>query len=135
MQITIPPGPRLGDLVIDQTAEQCGTRDTDLLLAWAEDEGTPLDENRVKTRWPQHTRLQQLGPNLFLIATTEPDKTTTNPIPAQTPDDPPREVTVLLTAAHDAGNRHAEASALTDLGILCMHSTTLKMPSLFWSKP
>ena len=38
------------------------------MLAWAEEESAPLDELRVRARWPQAQRLQQVGTNLFLVA-------------------------------------------------------------------
>ena len=49
-------------------AEQCGDRQAGLMLAWAEDVLAPLDEPRVRARWPQAQRLQQVGTNLFLVA-------------------------------------------------------------------
>src|SRR5437016_674285 len=36
-----------------KTAEQVGGRCSDLVLAWAEDEASPFDEARIKSRWPQ----------------------------------------------------------------------------------
>ena len=49
-------------------AEQWGERQADLMLAWAEDVSAPLDEPRVRARWPQAQRLQEVGTNLFLVA-------------------------------------------------------------------
>jgi hypothetical protein len=48
-------------------AEQCGERRADLLMAWVEEGSAPLDEPRVRARWPQAQRLQQVGTNLFLV--------------------------------------------------------------------
>jgi len=50
-----------------ETAEQCGERQTNLLLVWAEDEGQPVNEARIRKNWPQNVRLQTLGPGLFLL--------------------------------------------------------------------
>jgi hypothetical protein len=51
-----------------ESAEQCGERQTDLLLVWAEDEASTLDDAAVRSRWPESERLQKLGKNLFLLA-------------------------------------------------------------------
>jgi hypothetical protein len=49
-------------------AEQWGEREAGLMLAWAEDGADPLDERRVRARWPQAQRLQEVGTNLFLVS-------------------------------------------------------------------
>ena len=52
-------------------AEQWGERQAGLILAWAEDGAGPLDERRVRARWPQAQRLQEVGTNLFLVAAAD----------------------------------------------------------------
>jgi hypothetical protein len=49
-------------------AEQWGERQAGLILAWAEDGAAPLDEPRARARWPQAQRLQEVGPELFLVS-------------------------------------------------------------------
>jgi hypothetical protein len=46
-----------------ERVEQCGERQTDLLLVWAKEDTTALDEPWLRSRWPQSTRTQQLGRN------------------------------------------------------------------------
>src|SRR5262249_54863247 len=60
-------------------AVQCGARQTDLLLAWA---AAPLDEARVRDRWPRATRIDRLGPALFLVAGVSPEALPTGAHPA-----------------------------------------------------
>jgi tetratricopeptide (TPR) repeat protein len=102
-----------------EPAEQCGERESDLLLAWTEDEAAALDEPQLAARWPNNTRLKKLGNNLFLVSgiTTAPASSETEPTP---PQGQPREVAErLLAVARQKGDRSAEVSALTDLGIVC----------------
>src|SRR5262249_21307183 len=102
-----------------EPAEQCGERESNLLLAWAEDETSGLDEPRLAARWPSSTRCQQLAKNLFLVSGIE--RATASPEAEPTPPQgQPREVAEhLLAAARQKGDRRAAVSALTDLGIVC----------------
>ena len=50
-----------------ELAEPCGERAAGLLLVWAEDNGEPLDEARIKSRWPEAQQCRRLGPNLLLV--------------------------------------------------------------------
>jgi tetratricopeptide (TPR) repeat protein len=108
-----------------ETAQQQGERQADLLLAWAEDESTPLDETRLRARWPEGKRFQRIGKNLFLVGGIEPQAAAGEP--AQPPQVNPREqAEQLLAAARQAGDRSREASALTDLGIVCQRGGEYK---------
>jgi tetratricopeptide (TPR) repeat protein len=49
------------------TAEQCGERQTDLWLVWGNPNSPPLDLALVQSRWPGSSRIEPLGPNLFLV--------------------------------------------------------------------
>jgi tetratricopeptide (TPR) repeat protein len=49
------------------TAEQCGERQSDLWLVWATSNNPPLELANVQTRWPGSSRIEQLGPTLFLV--------------------------------------------------------------------
>jgi tetratricopeptide (TPR) repeat protein len=105
-------------------AEQCGERASDLMLVWAQDESAPLDEARLRARWPEGRRFRKLGPNLFLVdglsapkagGESAPDP----PLPA--PDiSPRRHAEELLAAARRGGDRTREAAAMTDLGIILL---------------
>lgn len=103
-----------------QSAEQTGERQSDLLLAWAAEGAAPLDEARLKARWPQCRRIQRLGQNLFLVGGVAEASSTTDLGPAQPPK-ACKHAQDLLAAARKAGDRAAEASALIDLGAVTYH--------------
>src|SRR5262249_6336917 len=65
-------GDQVWTLPNGEAAEQCGERQTDLVLAWSEDEAGPLDETRLRSRWPQGQRFQPIARNLFLVSGVEP---------------------------------------------------------------
>jgi tetratricopeptide (TPR) repeat protein len=90
------------------------------VLAWAEDGTTPLDEARVKSRWPQAKGFQQVGKNLFLVSGVQPDGARSGPAPAPSLGCPRAQGEQLLAAARGVGDRRGEATALTDLGIMSM---------------
>jgi hypothetical protein len=50
-----------------ETTEQCGERQTDVMLVWADGEANCLDESSLRTRWPGSTRVQPLGRNLSIF--------------------------------------------------------------------
>jgi tetratricopeptide (TPR) repeat protein len=101
-----------------ESAEQWGERQTDLLLVWAEDDTSPLEEQRLKARWPESKRVQQLGQNLFLVAGIVPQVARQEAGPSQPQGNPRDQAEQSLAAARKAGDRQGEAAALTDLGIL-----------------
>jgi tetratricopeptide (TPR) repeat protein len=56
--------------------EQCGDRQTDVVLVWAEGDGVCIDESSLRTRWPESSRVQPLGRNLFAVhGLVSPSKT------------------------------------------------------------
>lgn len=101
-----------------ETAEQCGERQTDLLLVWAEEGAGPLEESQVRTCWPEGNRFRKIGRNLFLVAGLEVTGPEGNAslLPQGNPHE---QAERLLAAARQAGDRPREAAALTDLGIAC----------------
>jgi tetratricopeptide (TPR) repeat protein len=120
-------GNRAFPLPNGRSAEQCGERQADLLLVWASDPGQIPDLAVIKKEWPQAQRLHQLGEKLYLVGgvTTEADRTraagnvadSDQPISEATPrEDAERS----LALAREAGDRHAETMALTDLGVIGM---------------
>jgi tetratricopeptide (TPR) repeat protein len=106
-----------------QALEQVGGRRSDLVLAWTEDEVTPLDDARIKTRWPQSHGSQQIGGNLYLVRGVEPpadleDFSARAPQPAAAQESPVQLAEQMLTAARRSGDNRKIVSALTDLGIV-----------------
>jgi tetratricopeptide (TPR) repeat protein len=75
-----------------ESAEQVGPRQTDLLLVWAEDEAIPLTEERLRGRWPEASRVAQLGRSLFLVAQgpTASGPSEPGPAPVPLPEAPPQ---------------------------------------------
>jgi tetratricopeptide (TPR) repeat protein len=102
-----------------QSATQCGDRQTDILLVWAENEATPLGEALLKARWPQGKRLERIGANLYLVSGVEESRAGQSGEPAQ--EAPTTAAERLLAAARAAGDRDGEASALADLGAVLLH--------------
>ncbi len=105
-----------------ESAEQWGERQTDLLLVWAKDENTPLDETHIQSRWPESKRYQKIGKNLYLVFGVEGPGTRDEAVPLP-PQGCPNEVAEgLLAAARQSGDRRKEVSALTDLGVILLHA-------------
>ena len=102
------------------SAEQVGERQAGLLLVWAENGTQVLDKAHVKARWPAAQRCQPIGSNLFLLSGLEPVAAPGAAEPFPTEANPGDQAAHLLTAARQAGDRPAEVSALTDLGIAWM---------------
>lgn len=99
------------------SAEQAGARTADLLLAWAEDAAATLEEDALKVRWPQATRFQRLGRNVFLVGGISREAAAGE---APTTGSPLEQAEQLLAAARKAGDRSREIAALTDLGIVVL---------------
>ncbi len=102
-----------------RTAERCGDPRVDLILVWGGGDNSPVDEERIRSQWPESRHVDKIGENLFLVSGIEP----LVPPEAQLPEAPcPVPVTEgLLAQARQRGDRRAEALALTDLGILRYH--------------
>lgn len=101
-----------------ESVQQVGAKQTDLILVWAVDESIALDEQRIKARWPQSTRIEKLGQNLFLVGGVATQNPSAAPVPAQPQGSPREQAASVLAAARVSGDRLRIASALTDLGIL-----------------
>jgi tetratricopeptide (TPR) repeat protein len=117
----VPSGGQAWTLPDGTSAEQAGPRQTGLVLAWAEDETTGLNEARVQSRWPAGKRFRRVGDNLYLVAGVEPPRPEAEPDPAPPPGCPRAQGEQLLAAARRAGDRRGEATALTDLGIMSLN--------------
>jgi tetratricopeptide (TPR) repeat protein len=103
-------------------AEQCGDRESDLILVWSEEQGGILDAARIQSRWPKASRTQKLGQNLFLVAGLESraDARASGQVaaPLSTGESPRAHAEAILSAARQTGAREKEATALTDLGMI-----------------
>jgi hypothetical protein len=110
-------GDRTWTLPNGAAAEQCGERDAGLLLAWADDETRPLDETRIRSRWPGSERVEKLEQNLFLVGGVASPAAESGPVAALPKEVEAQLADAALAAARRTGDRRGEASALTDLGI------------------
>ncbi len=120
------------------SAQQIGERQIDLLLVWSDPVIGALAEAALSTRWPNATRRQRLGSNLFLVGGIEPPrqesaapKSVRAPLPpAVAPTAPggnPREQAEhLLAIVRQAGDRQREAAVLADLGVACQRGGDAK---------
>jgi len=108
-----------------RSAEQCGERQADLLLVWAQDDPSIADEAGIRQEWPQAARFQRLGENLYVVrgVPTEADRAKAAGVAAEAQqplsEGTPREDgEKSLAVARQSGNRHDEVVALTDLGVI-----------------
>jgi len=115
------PGTQVWTLPDGKSAEQCGERQNDLILAWSEDDAIELDEPRIKAHWPQCNRIQLLGTNLFLVAGV-PLADGAN-FSEQAQGQPREQAERVLAAARTGGDRRKEATALTDLAVAHMRDS------------
>jgi tetratricopeptide (TPR) repeat protein len=103
------------------SSEQCGERRTDLLLVWSLDPESPVDLMRIQSLWPTAHDFRRLSQNLFLVSgvatRTKSADEQAEPQPEQISGNPREQAEGLVAAARRAGDRTAEATALTDLGV------------------
>jgi tetratricopeptide (TPR) repeat protein len=105
------------------SSEQCGARQSDLLLVWAQD-GEPLDDQRILARWPLGKEVRKLGQNLFLVTGLARERAPGDSVPELPPTSRPREhAEQLLAAARLAGDRKQEATAMADLGVVLLNES------------
>jgi tetratricopeptide (TPR) repeat protein len=102
------------------SAEQCGERQTDLLLIWADGNSNLLNETWIKSRWPRSQRIENLGRNLFVVTGISQQGARNEAEPIQPEGNPREEAGQMLAAARSSGDRRREVSALTDLGIIVL---------------
>jgi len=107
------------------TSEQCGERRTDVLLVWSLDPQIAIDLARIQSAWPQASRCQRMGQNLFLVSGvqgragrgSEPVGSQPGGVQTQPAGSPREQAEVLVAAARQSGDRPQEATALADLGV------------------
>jgi tetratricopeptide (TPR) repeat protein len=119
-------GQRSFDLPNGESVEQIGERSANGLLVWPDDPTETLDDDRVRARWPEARRQQRLGPRLFLVegvaSRTSASSAAHAAVPPIDPTDasPRKMAEEVLAAARGRGDRQAEVTALTDLGIIVL---------------
>jgi tetratricopeptide (TPR) repeat protein len=119
------------------SAEQQGARQTDLLLVWSDNDKVLSDESIIKSCWPNATRIQRLGNNLFLVAGVSVEAAEAAQIRA-TPFSTValagtacKQAQLLLEKARAAGDRRGMATALTDLGAITLENGYAQNALLF----
>jgi tetratricopeptide (TPR) repeat protein len=101
-----------------KSAEQCGERQSDLLLVWSADETRTLDRSWIESHWPGKKH-EQLGKNLYLVTGVEAPRPRKDTEEAQ--HCPQAVAERMLAEARAAADRSREASALADLGSIYLH--------------
>jgi tetratricopeptide (TPR) repeat protein len=102
-----------------ERVEPCGERQSDLLLVWAENQAPPLDESRIRVRWPQSPRVQRLGDSFYLVAGVKAAGVSGE---AESVEGCPNQLAErALAAARRDGDCRREVTALTDLGLIHLH--------------
>lgn len=107
-----------------EVVEQHGERSVDGLLAWPEEPGEELDEERVRSRWAGARRLRRLGPRLFLVEGVGARAGSGNGAPpAAMPGDlkPREQAQRVVDEARRAGDRAREVTAMADLGLILLN--------------
>ena len=98
------------------TVDQCGDRQTDLMLVWAENAADSLAESSIKSFWPESKQVMRIGKGLFLVWCVQPDASASSPAQPQGP--PRQELEQQLSTARQTGDLAGQLSALADLGAM-----------------
>jgi tetratricopeptide (TPR) repeat protein len=100
--------------------EQCGNKESDLILVWPEDETDRLDPERIRAQWPDSKECRQIGDDVFVvwgIARKRPQK---EPETETIPQSSAAQAEAMLVAARQSGDQRRVAAALTDLGLIML---------------
>jgi tetratricopeptide (TPR) repeat protein len=96
-------------------------------VAWAEDAAsTGINEAYLRKIWPSCRRIERLGPRLFVVEGIEPQQAQADEEPLPEQGCPHQEIQALLAAARSEGDLQAEATALTDWGIVLIREAKLQ---------
>lgn len=130
-RIAGPRGDRALTIPGGGSAEPCGPRRTDLVLAWPGGGPDPLDESRVRARWPECHEVRRIGRDLFLVWGVDPTRTVGKA--GSPPSASTRQFAEeALAAARRAGDPRREVTALTDLGLaLLLEGATVQAEVTF----
>jgi tetratricopeptide (TPR) repeat protein len=102
-------------------AEPSGSKESDLILVWAESESASLDEGMVRARWPDALQIRRLGANCFLFRgvrlrpADQAEETLDDEMPAATAEH-------LTVVAAQNGDLRKKSAALSDLGVLSFNA-------------
>ncbi len=118
---------RVWTLPNGQSGEQNGKKRSDRRLVWSEDEGAPLDEGKIKARWPQSREWRSIGKNLFVIGGVEVERPSTEASAeggaALPPHESPRALAEgALRVAREANDNRRVVSAMSDLGLAHLYA-------------
>jgi tetratricopeptide (TPR) repeat protein len=100
--------------------EQCGPRQADLVLVWAEDKALLLDETRLRSLWMECREIRQIAKDLYLVAGANPERLQVPLVPkTEEPgsDSPLILAEQALAAARQTGERRRIVASLIDLGV------------------
>jgi tetratricopeptide (TPR) repeat protein len=92
-----------------------------VLLVWADDQVTLLNESWIKARWPDSQHSQRLGKNLFLVCGVEVPGAGNEPELVSAQGCPRQRAEQRLATARETGDRRRQVTALTDLGLMSVH--------------
>ncbi len=102
------------------SSEQCGERQSDMVLVWTQ-AGEPLEEERIVARWPEGKPVRKLGQSLYLVAGLGAKRALVAALPEPQPPPCPRDhAEQLLAAARQSGDRKKEATAMADRGVILL---------------
>jgi tetratricopeptide (TPR) repeat protein len=100
--------------------EQCGNKESDLILVWPEDETDRLDPERIRARWPDSRECRQIGDDVFVVWGIARKRSQKAPEPEAIPQCSASQAEAMLVAARQSGDPRRLAGALTDLGLIML---------------
>jgi tetratricopeptide (TPR) repeat protein len=101
-----------------ELAEQCGAKESDLILVWPEVESDTLDVERIRACWPEARECRALGPGLFVVWGVDRKRPRKEPEVSTADISSFERAEEVLVTARRSGDARRVASALADLGIL-----------------
>jgi hypothetical protein len=130
-RLSAPKSDRSFVLPNGRKVEQCGERQTDLILVWRQGKGeeVSLDTEQLRGQWPEGKDFRKLGKNLFLVAGlgAQTKKCEAGVAPPTVPDGCPRAYAEQnLATARSSGDSSKLASALIDVGVLTLNEGDAK---------
>jgi tetratricopeptide (TPR) repeat protein len=99
-------------------AEQCGNKESDLILVWPEDSTAVLDEARVRASWPEAKECKKIGDGLFVVWGIARKRPRQEPPPAAVEETAETLAEPMLADARQGRDPRRIVSAMTDLGLV-----------------
>jgi tetratricopeptide (TPR) repeat protein len=100
--------------------EQCGNKESDLILVWPKEETSALDEAQIRAQWPEAKACRKIGDNLFVVSGIARKRPQKEPEPDTTQGSSYEVAEQKLAMARRSGDPRRIAGALTDHGILAL---------------